>query len=298
MACRTIMYVRGGILNPPVCRKCWFPLPYHRATFRRCPIFLECYLSAADPVMKNQKPTGLKILYIIVFLVLVGYTYWQRAQEEAGRPDPPTVTENGTADSGLPGGERPARQEPESRPPIDRSSTSEAATASSDTLPSEAKTPANPAARFGVEDFQWKKVDRSNFTSPQGLVYTMGPNREHRLEHLFRHAEDQPDRPGRHGVFDGSPDEILQRLDQAYKLVKFKSSDVRSEPDGQRTAYTINMKKRVGYIGGETGKRQDHPTARKIKLVLEGARVITAYPLLYWFEICRPLGGSFGIGSK
>lgn len=245
--------------------------------------------------MKNQKPNWLKILYIVVFLVLVGYTYWRQDQESGEQTNRPTVTENENVGSGASDDDRSAGKPSENVSAPNRSAIEESSNPSaSGSVESEANTVANPAARFGVQDFKWKKVDRSTYTSPQGLVYTMGPNQEHRLEHLFRHAEDQPDRPGRHGVFDGSPDEILQRLDQAYKLVKFKSSDVRREPDGQRTAYTINMKKRVGYIGGQTGQRQDHPVARKIKLVLEGVRVITAYPLLTWFEVCRPVRWTMG----
>jgi hypothetical protein len=41
---------------------------------------------------------------------------------------------------------------------------------------------------------------------------------------------------------------------------------------------TIDMPDRIGYVGGRDGKREGHPPTHRLKMILEGDRVITAYP--------------------
>jgi hypothetical protein len=38
------------------------------------------------------------------------------------------------------------------------------------------------------------------------------------------------------------------------------------------------MQRKVGYEGGQKGKRKGYPALENVKLILDGNRVITAYP--------------------
>lgn len=116
------------------------------------------------------------------------------------------------------------------------------------------------------------------FESPAGLVYGPGSAEGHRIDHILRHAVDDPDRPV-HGVFDGGREEILALLDEAYEIATERGPPVEVEQDGERTVYTIDMGRRVGFVGGESGRRSGHPDATHIRLVLEDRSVITAFPL-------------------
>ena len=120
-------------------------------------------------------------------------------------------------------------------------------------------------------------LGNNRFRSPAGLIYGMGSGGEHRIDHVMRHARDDPGRPA-HGVFEGDRDSILQLLDEAYEMVKSRSKYVKSEPSRGNTAYTISMGREVGYDGGQKGKRNNHRSLKSIRLVLDENRVITAYP--------------------
>lgn len=116
--------------------------------------------------------------------------------------------------------------------------------------------------------------------SPEGLVYTASRSGEHRTEHVLRHAADQPNRAGSHGVFKvGSDDDVFRLIDEAYRLIKSNSKQVTKEKmeDG-KTPYVVDMKRVIGFKGGQSGKRAGNPELRKIKLILAENRVITAYP--------------------
>lgn len=123
-----------------------------------------------------------------------------------------------------------------------------------------------------------REVSHDRFISPQGLQYLPGSAEGHRLEHLRRHIKDQPSRPGKHGVFEGGMEGALATIDQAYERAK-KNQRTTKQVDRDRTIYTVDMGRRVGYVGGRDGNRQNKPMARRVKLVLEGNQVITAYPL-------------------
>jgi len=114
--------------------------------------------------------------------------------------------------------------------------------------------------------------------SAAGLRYGPGPD-GNRLDHVLRHAKDRPTRPSPHGVFEGDRKQILALIDEAYQLVKAKSDRVQFSGQGKRSIYTIDMQRRIGYVGGKPGKEQGHPEARHLRLVLEGTNVITAFPL-------------------
>ncbi|MGI9518432.1 MAG: hypothetical protein ACR2NP_15360 [Pirellulaceae bacterium] len=126
--------------------------------------------------------------------------------------------------------------------------------------------------------FALEEVGRDRYRSPAGLVYTMGPRREHRIDHVMRHTRDDSGRPV-HGVFDAtSQDEVFKLLDEAWQLVQSNARGVRRQQEGDRTELTIDMPQRVGYVGGQQGARQGKPTTKRLKLIVEDDRVITAYP--------------------
>ena len=116
------------------------------------------------------------------------------------------------------------------------------------------------------------------FQSTAGLLYLPGSEDGHRLQHIMEHAEDEPNRPI-HGVFEGDQAAILRNIDIAYQKVLNGDSGVHSAESDDRIAYTIDLRNRIGYVGGQVGKRNDYPECRYVKLVLEnGNEVITAYP--------------------
>ena len=123
-----------------------------------------------------------------------------------------------------------------------------------------------------------REIGPQRYLSPAGLQYVPGSAEGHRLAHLRRHTEDQPTRPGKHGVFDGGMKGALETVDQAYQRAK-KNQRTTKQTDRDRTIYTIDLGRRIGYVGGRDGQRLGNPMARRVKLVLEGTRVITAYPL-------------------
>jgi hypothetical protein len=123
-----------------------------------------------------------------------------------------------------------------------------------------------------------REISFDRFISPAGLLYTPGSAEGHRLEHLRRHTKDDPGRPGSHGVFDGEMEGALKTIDRAYERAK-KNQRTTKSVDGDRTIYTVDMGGRIGYVGGRDGGRKRKPMARRVRMVLEGNRVITAYPM-------------------
>jgi hypothetical protein len=129
--------------------------------------------------------------------------------------------------------------------------------------------------RFGL----LREESPNRFLSPAGLLYTPGSEEGHRLDHLARHLSDQPERPGAHGVFDGEMEGALLSIDEAYEMAKAKKSGVQTEENGTRTIYTVNMGRRIGFVGGREGNRRNRPMSRRLRLVVEGNQVITAFPI-------------------
>jgi hypothetical protein len=116
------------------------------------------------------------------------------------------------------------------------------------------------------------------FESMAGLLYTRGSREGHRIKHVMRHAEDQSGRPV-HGVFDGGPDAVLAVIDEAFLKAEEGGRGVSRETQDENVVYTVDLGRRIGYVGGQSGKRRGRPKATKVRLVLDGNRVITAYPL-------------------
>lgn len=135
-----------------------------------------------------------------------------------------------------------------------------------------------PATGRPLDGF-FEEIRNNVFRSPAGLVYRPGSRQGHRLKHVLAHARDQPDRPGPHGVFDvGPPEKVFEIIDAAYEKAS-RGVDTRTRNEEGRTNHTVDMRRRVGYVGGESGNRQGRPDARRLRLILEGAYVITAYPV-------------------
>ena len=123
-----------------------------------------------------------------------------------------------------------------------------------------------------------KEVGRDRYVSIEGLQYNPGSEEGHRLKHLERHLKDMPDRPGKHGVFDGEMKDALKWIDDAYARGKRGAKGVRKSEEDNRTIYEVPFTQPIGYIGGRDGKRDGHPPARRIRLVVEGSKFITAFP--------------------
>jgi hypothetical protein len=116
------------------------------------------------------------------------------------------------------------------------------------------------------------------FESTAGLIYTPGSQEGHRIKHVLAHAQDEPNRDGPHGVFDDK-EKVFAILDEAYVLIKEHSSQVSENDEGDRTVYEVNLKRRIGYVGGSTGRRMGNPSANYVRMVLEDREVITAFPV-------------------
>ncbi|MBX3423606.1 MAG: hypothetical protein KF752_18775 [Pirellulaceae bacterium] len=123
-----------------------------------------------------------------------------------------------------------------------------------------------------------QEKSRDEYVSPAGLRYTRGSEEGHRLKHLEKHLADQPDRPGRHGVFYGDLPQVLRWLDEAYTRACMGAKGTRSHEEAGRTVYEVTFAKPLGYIGGRDGKRQNNPDSRRLRLVVDGDFVITAFP--------------------
>ncbi len=166
-------------------------------------------------------------------------------------------------------------QSEDSAQPAERRSESARDQAKPSASPPAAEPAAAPSLKYGI----LRDLGRERYLSPAGLQYTPGSQEGHRLEHLKRHLADQPSRAGSHGVFEGDMEAVLRLLDQAYGKAKANAAGVTEQQDQDRTIYTVDMGKRIGYVGGRDGNRRRKPMARRLRIVLEGTRVITAYPL-------------------
>ena len=123
-----------------------------------------------------------------------------------------------------------------------------------------------------------KDTGREVYVSPAGLRYTRGSEEGHRLKHLEKHLKDIPDRPGKHGVFDGDLAQALRWIDDAYTRGQQGAKGVRKRDEDGRTVYEVPFTKAIGFIGGRDGKRDNHPEAKRLRLVVDGDQVITAFP--------------------
>ncbi len=121
---------------------------------------------------------------------------------------------------------------------------------------------------------------RDRFRSTAGLLYVPGSRDGHRLKHVLKHAKDDLSKPV-HGVFngDGDRDQILAWIDIAYEKGRKGGKGVDRKEENGRVVYTVDLGKKIGFVGGQVGKRKNMPPCRYLRLVLEdGNKVVTAYP--------------------
>jgi hypothetical protein len=135
-----------------------------------------------------------------------------------------------------------------------------------------------PADGFDLSEVL-TEVGRDAYRSTAGLRYTRGSQHGTRLAHLMSHTRDEPNRDGPHGVFDSdNPVTVVRLVDEAY--LKARAGDhVTADREGDQTVYEIDMGRRIGYVGGESGARRGKPPARHLRLVVQGDRLITAFPI-------------------
>ncbi len=142
---------------------------------------------------------------------------------------------------------------------------------------STAKKPSEKAAtdkKYGLLE----SIGRDRYQSPAGLVYGPGSEEGHRLKHVERHLEDQPNRPGKHGVFDGDMAAVIRWIDDAYQRAERGAKGVSKREEEGRTVIEASFDKPIGYIGGRDGKRAGNPSAKRLRLVVDERQVITAFP--------------------
>ena len=181
--------------------------------------------------------------------------------------------------AGLLGMEKPAtKKSVEPNPSIESSSSKTTKQSDINTSkPAEsnqAKSEASGDLLYGL----LKDTGREVYVSPAGLRYTRGGEEGHRLKHLEKHLNDIPDRPGKHGVFDGDMAQALRWIDDAYTRGTHAAKGVRKRDEDGRTVYEVPFTKPIGYIGGRDGKRDNNPDAKRLRLVVDGDQVITAFP--------------------
>ena len=122
------------------------------------------------------------------------------------------------------------------------------------------------------------EVGRNRFESPAGLVYGPGSEEGHRLKHIERHLEDQPKRPGSHGVFEGDMHAFLVAIDDAYSRAKRGDKGTKKIQDEGSTIYEASFKKPIGFLGGQEGGRKRNPPLKQLRIVVRGKSLITAFP--------------------
>jgi hypothetical protein len=236
-----------------------------------------------------------KILAIALFACVIGYVLARPTLERWWGVSLPSLTENleapqperPTADSApkndAPGEVTSSTNTEQIAPQDTAKETAPPTSTNSSTKTDPFKVPAakkpTSSPKTAASKFELKKLDKGRLESPAGLIYSPGPQGEHRVDHVMRHSKDEPSRP-QHGVFNGSRDEILKLLDDAFQMIKQNSRQVSKQSDGNRTEYTVRFDRAIGYEGGRSGMRNNFPKVNRLRLVLEdGKYVVTAYPV-------------------
>ncbi len=146
-------------------------------------------------------------------------------------------------------------------------------------------TPSNRSSagpKQADEDYKFrilKSIGRDRYESPAGLIYAPGSEEGHRLAHIARHLEDQPSRPGSHGVFDGDMASFLIAIDDAYKRARGHAKGTKSRVEDGMTVIEAPFDQAIGYLGGSEGARKKNPKLKKMRLVVRDRNLITAFPI-------------------
>ena len=135
------------------------------------------------------------------------------------------------------------------------------------------------SGKLPTKKFELVEVTPGTWVSPAGLRYTGRDAKGlSRKDHVLRHAKDQPNRAGSHGVFDANGDEVFRVIDEAWE--KVKKNGLRPRVEGDSETYTISMGRRIGYLGGKNGARRSKPPLKSVFIVVrKGTKnVVTAFP--------------------
>jgi hypothetical protein len=152
-------------------------------------------------------------------------------------------------------------------------------------------TPAPATPRPGT----LRSVGPDAWESSGGLRYIgRDPDGNNRVQHVMHHAVDDPARAGSHGVFDAGHSGALGTVDEAWAIAQRGGPNVtvQYQPNG-RTVYTVDMGRRVGYVGGQGGAASGKPATNHVRIVVQGGplppgvagptappQVISAFPLI------------------
>ena len=127
--------------------------------------------------------------------------------------------------------------------------------------------------------FRLREVRANVFESPAGLLYLPGSAEGHRIDHVAQHLQDNPAKK-LHGVFEGDRNRWLATIDEAWRKSAAGGPLVKRQQQNNRTVTTVNLKRRLGYVGGSEGAEDGNPECRLVRIVTENRReVITAYPV-------------------
>jgi hypothetical protein len=130
-----------------------------------------------------------------------------------------------------------------------------------------------------LPEVKLKKLGADAWLSPAGLRYQgRDPQGLTRLEHVLRHAEDEPDRDGPHGVFDGGENGALAVIDEAWRRIQ--QQNIKPQREQNRDLYTVSLGRKIGYLGGREGARRRNPPLTRVFLVVEQGttNLVTAFP--------------------
>ena len=127
-----------------------------------------------------------------------------------------------------------------------------------------------------------KRVAENVWQSAQGLTY--GPTQEeHRVAHVLNHTADIATEKN-FGVFTMNNNQIFNTIDEAWMHIQAVDSHLVGFQDvayNNTVAYIVDMGHTIGYVGGVAGTNLGFPVTSYINVVLEGTRVITAYPIAF-----------------
>jgi hypothetical protein len=133
---------------------------------------------------------------------------------------------------------------------------------------------ANDGPTFGY----LKSIGRDRYVSPEGLVYAPGSEEGHRLKHIERHTADIPNRPGSHGVFEGDMKAFLATIDKGYRMAMSKAKGTKTSEEDGMTVLEITFEKKIGFVGGSDGRKKGTPSTKRLRIIVNGDRLITAFP--------------------
>jgi hypothetical protein len=71
---------------------------------------------------------------------------------------------------------------------------------------------------------------------------------------------------------------VLRLLDEAFERASSGAKGTSKRDEDGRTVYEVTFGKPIGYIGGRDGARQKNPDAKRLRMVVDDNRLITAFP--------------------